>query len=132
MACIAATTAHLYRDGETTASSSNAITSEGAADFPVSRILGAAEVRDVITYADAVSVDDAWACGNLATKSFCIRFKQTVHFRHPIAYRGCLGISQRVPLTQLHAEDVRLLRDASGAHTDAELLALFQNKSTRQ
>ena len=116
-ACIASTTSTLYR-------SATAVTDAGAAAFPAARVIGAAQMRDVVPYADAAAAGDEWAFGDAQ----CMRFTKTVHFAHPVAYVGNLGISQRVPLTRLHDADVRALKDASGARTDAELLALFQPK----
>ena len=122
--CIDAATAHLYLAvGGTKAVP---VTPRGARDFPTGVVVGAVQMRDVITYAEAVAQGDKWAHGDPHKTSYCLRFQQTIHFQHPFAHRGSLGITQRVPIHHLHPDDMHTLRNATQSSDDDALLKLFQ------
>ena len=50
--------------------------------------------------------------------------RRYTHFSGPTRVK----LLQLLATLSLHDEDVRLLREASGSHTDAEVLSLFQKK----
>jgi hypothetical protein len=103
-------------------------TPESRLAFPLGAIVGAVRLQDIVPYATATPTS-IWAYkdpGDDARPGVCMRFSHALQFKHPIPYKGALGVQQRFPLTQLHSDDMCALQIVTGATTSDALLRLFQ------
>ena len=95
-------------------------------NYPLSVVIGAAEICDIVDFEEA-TLDSIWAYKQAdelrAVK--CIRFNKCVKFKHPIPYKGVLGVLQRFDLNLLHVDDYNSLKNITLSNSN-DLLRLFQ------